>query len=123
MLEEYDDENLYSVIAAVRQDIKLKEIDALDDVTEVLSMLNTDKSSDSYFLSGVDELLLYKGGIALLRLKNSKIPSSGRSIHIEIKSLHNELIRRSKEKSGEWLYTLGAVSTFLLSGWTFYKYI
>jgi hypothetical protein len=121
MLEEYDDENLYSVIAAVRQDIKLKEIDALDNVTEVLSMLNRDKSSDSYFLSGVDELLLYKGGIALLRLKNSKTPSSGRSIHIEIKSLRNELIRRAKEKSGIWLYTFGGVATFLLSAWTFYK--
>jgi hypothetical protein len=118
---EYDDENLFHVITAIQEDANLKVMDAKDDVVEVLSMLNEDKCKDSYFLSRVNELLLYKHGIQILCLKNSKNPSSGRSIHIEIKSLRTELIRRANEKSGGWLYTLGGVATFLLSGWTFYK--
>lgn len=118
---EYDDENLSNVIKAIQEDANLKVIDTIDEVVEVLSMLNEEKCKDSYFLSGVNELRLYKHGIHILCLKNSKNPTSGRSIHIEIKSLRNELIRRAKEQSGVWLYTLGGVATFLLSAWTFYK--
>jgi len=118
---EYDDKNLSNVIKAIQEDANLKVIDAIDDVVDILSMLNEEKYTDSYLLSGVNELLVYKEGVNIMCLKNSKNPSSGRSIHIEIKSLRNELIRRAKEQSGVWLYTLGGVATFLLSAWTFYK--
>ena len=118
---EYDDENLFHVITAIQEDANLKVMDVKDDVVEVLTMLNEEKCKDSYFLSGVNELFVYKEGIHILCMKHIKYPTSGRSIPIAIKSLRNELILRANEQSGVWLYTLVCVATFLLSVCTFYK--
>lgn len=121
---EFDGENLRDVITEIQEDANLRAIEVIDDVVEALSMLTV--SQYSYILSEADDLVIYRGGVNLIYLKNSKNPNSGNSIRIEINSCRvelSQLIQTVKEKSGEWLYTLGAVSTFLLSGWTFYKNI
>jgi hypothetical protein len=120
----FDGENLSNVIKEIQEDTNLQAIDAIDDVVEALSLLTA--SQNSYILSEADDLVIYRGGINLIYIKNSKHPNSGNSIRIEINSCRlesSQLIQTVKEKSGEWLYTLGAVATFLLSGWTFYKNI
>lgn len=121
---EFDDENISNVIKAVQQDINLNAIDAVNDVVKVLSMLIV--CPECYLLSRADNLVICKGGMTIIHLKNSKNPNSGKSIRIEIKTLYNELtqlIQIAREKTCFWLYTFGGVATFLISGWTFYKNI
>lgn len=84
--------SLATVITSVQNNIELRALDATNDVVSILRMMVDLK--ESILLANADMIIVYKGGLNILRLVNSGNPKSGRSINIEINSFRNELIRQ-----------------------------
>lgn len=83
--------NLKSVIMAIETDIDLKAVDCLKDCVEILKLVEEFK--DSVLLSRADFLVIYKGGMDVVKLENGEKPNSGRSIYLEVNAARNELVR------------------------------
>lgn len=116
------EDTLKVVIQEIQTSIDIKAVDAIKDAVTILERV--EECKDSVLLSRADYLVVYKGGFDILRLRNKKMPNSGRSIFIEINSCRNELIRLSQTMRGKvdlrWteianlipVFTLGVVVLF-----------
>jgi hypothetical protein len=107
---------LLNAIQEIEADINLKAIDAVADAVEVLRLMEEFK--ESILLNQADCVVIYKGGFDIVMLTNEKLPTSGRSIYIELNSSRNELIRYIKVVRGEqisWLQICTAIGVVTIT--------
>lgn len=113
------DGTLLEVIQRIENNIELKAIDAVKDSVILLKMIEEFK--ESVLLDQADYILIYKGGVDVLKLRNVKYPKSGRSLYIELNSARNELIRYIEAARGRrfyWAETASMIGVCIITVFT-----